>query len=167
MIPRRSFMAMAAAAAIPTRRAKVELLYDTPGHQPNGLQATAEGLWVLDQKDNKAYLLKIDTGAILRSFDTASNAGSGITFDGEALWLSSTYSCRILRVDARTDVTLGDFPSPGTGPVKWVRPRVSARIAPRQPAPAVVPNPVSALPRPTTITGAHALQRRNATLLVS
>jgi len=37
-------------ARIRTRKiAKVETVFDSPGPAPNGLQATREGLWIIDQ----------------------------------------------------------------------------------------------------------------------
>ena len=32
-------------------------LFNCPGPKPNGLQATKDGLWVIDQGNNYAYLL--------------------------------------------------------------------------------------------------------------
>ena len=51
---------------------------------PNGLQATCEGLWVLDQATNRVALVHYDDGHVIRQFDTETDRGSGITFDGEA-----------------------------------------------------------------------------------
>ena len=111
-----------AAKNIPTRYAKVETVFRSPGPHPNGLQATADGLWILDQGDNHAYLVAYDSGKVLRDLKTGSVAGSGITFDGEALWLASTYSSEILRADAaparRSNDTTLPAPewSPGPSP---------------------------------------------------
>src|SRR6476646_7851853 len=116
---RRSFLATAAAAPlataaarldlgrIPTRKAgKVEIVFDSPGPQPNGLQATDEGLWIMDQGDGSmVHLVAYDGGRVLRSFGTETDKSSGITFDGSSLWIGSTYSREIVRVDARTGKT--------------------------------------------------------------
>src|SRR5260370_27004152 len=113
---RRQFLAFAAATPalhaapamslgkIPTRKAgKIEIVFKSPGPQPNGLQATKEGLWIMDQRaGNQAYLVSYEDGKVLRSFETETDKSSGITFDGEALWIGSTYSHEIFRVDART-----------------------------------------------------------------
>ena len=69
---RRNFLALAAAtpllAAVPNRKiGRVEVAYKSPGPHPNGLQATAEGLWVMDQGNNRVYLIHYDDGKILRS----------------------------------------------------------------------------------------------------
>jgi sugar lactone lactonase YvrE len=89
-----------------------EVVFQAPGPHPNGMQATAEGIWILDQQTNLVQLVSY-TGEVLRTLSTASDRGSGVTFDGEALWLASTYSCEILRVDAATGATLASYPAPG------------------------------------------------------
>ncbi len=93
--------------------------FPTPGPQPNGLQATPEGLWVLDQKTNRVALINYRDGKAIREFATESDRGSGITFGGSALWIASTYNRLILKVDPQTGKTLKAFPSPGSGVVKW------------------------------------------------
>ena len=90
---RRYFLGFSAAlAAAPSRMTgKVETVFKSPGQQPNGLQATAEGLWIMDQHDNKAYLVNYNTGKVLRSFLTEADRASGIIFNDRASWL-----CRLL-----------------------------------------------------------------------
>ena len=90
----------------------VEHVFDAPGPHPNGLQAVEEGLWVLDQSINQASLVSY-SGEEIQTLDTASDRGSGITFDGSDLWLASTYSCEILQVDVSTGSTIASFPTPG------------------------------------------------------
>src|SRR5947208_16737548 len=92
-------------AKIPTRKAgKVETVFKSPGPQPNGLQATKDGLWIIDQgPGNKAYLVSYEDGKVLRSFETETDKSSGITFDGEALWIRSNSSREIVRADAMTE----------------------------------------------------------------
>ncbi|NJN82177.1 MAG: hypothetical protein HC802_07800 [Caldilineaceae bacterium] len=90
---------------------QVETVFQAPGPQPNGMQATAEGLWILDQITNQVHLVSY-AGKVLRTLETASNKGSGITDDGDALWLTSTYSREILKIDRNTGETLASFPSP-------------------------------------------------------
>ena len=72
-------------------RVKARLRWYTPGPQPNGLQAVDEGVWVIDQEDLNVYLLDWIEGRMLREFPTATNHSSGITWDGEAVWVASTY----------------------------------------------------------------------------
>src|SRR6476646_4424201 len=122
---RRHFLAFAAAAPavqaapasilgktsldkIPTRKVgKVETVFKSPGPQPNGLQATKDGLWIMDQgASNEAYLVSYEDGKVLRSFETETDKSSGITFDGEALWIGSTYSREIVRCSATTGKAL-------------------------------------------------------------
>ncbi len=64
----------------------------TPGPQPNGLQATPEGLWVIDQEDLNVYLLDWQAGSATKHFPTATYHSSGITWDGENVWVSSTFT---------------------------------------------------------------------------
>ena len=64
---RRNFLALAAsaplAAALPARRVgKPEIVYKSPGPHPNGLQATADGLWIMDQGNNRVYLVRYEDG---------------------------------------------------------------------------------------------------------
>ena len=129
MMKRRTFLAFAAAAPalsappamdlgkIPIRRVgKVETVFKSPGPQPNGLQATKDGLWIMDQgAGNKAYLVSYEDGKVLRSFETETDKSSGITFDGEALWIGSTYSREIIRADAKTGETIEKHFTPGAG----------------------------------------------------
>jgi len=105
---RRNFLTCAAATPMATaaeridsgkirhrKAGKVETAFDSPGHQPNGLQATDEGLWIIDQgAGNKAYRVAYETGRVLRSFETETDKSSGITFDRSWLWIGSTYSAR-------------------------------------------------------------------------
>src|SRR5258708_33787347 len=102
MIQRRHFLAFTAAASaasasppvplmkdltrIPTRKVgKVETVFDSPGPQPNGLQATKDGLWIMDQgAGNKAHLVTYENGKVLRGFQTETDKSTGITFDVEA-----------------------------------------------------------------------------------
>jgi streptogramin lyase len=123
---RREFLSLAAtvpatlsASSIATQQVHPVKVFDSPGPNPNGLQATAEGLWILDQGDNHAYLVSYEDGKVLRDLDTDSDRGSGITFDGQALWIASTYDCKILKVDEKTGKTLASFETPGCGRVKW------------------------------------------------
>ncbi len=119
---RREFVSFAAAAATvsgalrvrPT--GKVEIVFRSPGPHPNGLQATDDGLWIIDQSEgNKAYLVSYENGQVLRSFPTETDRSSGITFDGEALWIGSTYNRQIVRADAHTGKTLAKHFTPGAG----------------------------------------------------
>lgn len=162
---RRDFVAagLAWSAYAASRRVKVETAFKSPGPKPNGLQATDAGLWILDQGDNRAYLVSYEDGKVLRSLDTDSKAGSGITFDGEALWLASTYSREIIRADAKTGKTLAKYPTPGAGVVHW-----TASNGRRSPlAPPAKPAPESTAPAVKQETGAHGLEWKDGKLWIA
>ncbi len=165
-VSRREFLALAAAAPaianLEVRSASVEIAFDTPGPKPNGLQATDEGLWILDQGDNRAYLVDYSSGRLLRQIDTETKAGSGITFDGTALWTASTYSREIIRIDPADGRTLAKHDSPGSGVVAWTQSRRSP-LAPPPPrtAQAAVP------PASRNATGAHGMEWRDGRLWVA
>lgn len=94
---------------------KVEIAFKSPGPQPNGLQATKDGLWIIDQSaGSKAYLVDYADGRVLRSFETDTVRPSGITFDGEALWIGSTFSYENVRCDATTGAVIERRPTPGS-----------------------------------------------------
>src|ERR1700730_16218893 len=104
-------------ARLRTRKTgKVETVFNSPGPAPNGLQATREGLWIIDQgAGNKAWLVTYERGKVLRSFETETDKSSGITFDGEALWIGSTYSREIVRCSAATGKAIERHFTPGAG----------------------------------------------------
>lgn len=161
MINRREFLffSAAAATAASVREVKVETAFKSPGPQPNGLQATKDGLWILDQREDRACLVSYDSGKVLRALDTECRAGSGITFDGEALWLASTYSREIIRADARTGKTLAKYESPGSGVVAWTAGRRSPLAAPATPPPS---NNAT-----RQATGAHGLEWKDDRLWIA
>ncbi len=128
MLKRREFLAVAAVAPalraarvvdsskVRARRVgKVETVFKSPGPKPNGLQATKDGLWIIDQGDNRAYLVSYQDGKPLRSLETEADRASGITFDGQAIWIASTYSREIVRSDAMTGKTIRKYFTPGAG----------------------------------------------------
>ena len=169
MMRRREFLALAAAAPavgpVRTRPAgKVETVFKSPGPKPNGLQATKEGLWILDQGDNRVYLVDYKDGKVLRALQTESDRGSGITFDGEAVWIASTYNRKIIRSDARTGRTLASFDTPGAGVVKWTESRRSPLAPPEPPRPAA---PARKAPEPRQATGAHGMEWRDGKLWIA
>ena len=92
----------------------VERLFDSPGPHPNGMQATEDGLWIIDQHSNEVHLVSFD-GEVKKAFDTDSDRGSGITDTGDTLWLASTYSCEILSANPETGETINTYETPGSG----------------------------------------------------
>jgi len=143
---RREFFGAAAAAAavvpaisaaridvgkIRVRKAgKVEIAFKSPGAQPNGLQATKDGLWIIDQGEGNRAALVTYEGKVLRNFETETEKSSGITYDGEALWIGSTYSREIVRCDARTGKALERHFTPGAGVIYQMAGDPPARSSP-------------------------------------
>jgi hypothetical protein len=178
---RRRFLALAAAApalnAVPARRTgKVEIVFKTPGPHPNGLQATNEGLWIIDQSNNKVYLVSYEDGKVLRELQTEADRASGITFDGEALWLASTYNRLLIRADPKTGKTLSERYTPGAGVIYRMVGDPAQRRSPLSKAPTPAPpkehggtNAASAdrWPSRSPGTGAHGLEWREGKLWVA
>ena len=113
---------------------RAEKVFEAPGPHPNGMQATPEGLWILDQETNQVHLVSYE-GKILKALDTSSDRGSGVTEVGEALWIASTYSREILKADRSTGGTLAAYPTPGasqTGAhgLEWRDGRLWAAVPP-------------------------------------
>jgi hypothetical protein len=155
MIRRRDFLALGAAAptiaavpamaaarsigAAPVRHAgKVEIAFKSPNNsKPNGLQATKDGLWIIDQGEgNSAYLVSYSDGKLLRSFETETDRSSGITYDDGTLWIGSTYNREIVHCDAMTGKTLDKHFTPGAGVIYQMAgdpPSRSSPLAKRDP----------------------------------
>lgn len=94
-------------------RVKARGKWYTPGPQPNGLQAVPEGLWVIDQDDLYVYLLDWRDGSVLKKFPTTTHHSSGITWDGEAIWVASTFEPIELFRYAPDGTELKRLPTPG------------------------------------------------------
>ena len=181
MFNRREWFQFSAAAVATARRrvdpslvrrrmlGEVEVVFKTPaGSAPNGLQATREGLWIIDQAPgNRAYLTSFQ-GKVLRSFETETDKSSGITFDGEALWVASTYSREIVRCSATTGKALDRHFTPGAGVIYKMagdppgRSSPLARARPSAPAPPAATSPTIPLG-----TGAHGLEWKSGKLWVA
>ena len=86
----------------------------TPGQQPNGLQATPDGLWVIDQIDpNDIYLLSFDNGHTLRKIPTRALHASGITVDPAGnIWVASTFGYELICFERETGKELVAYPTP-------------------------------------------------------
>jgi hypothetical protein len=101
---------------------KVEVVFTCPGGSSNGLDCTPEGLWTIDGAGSrtdtpgrcKVYLSSYD-GKLLRELSPEGTGPSGIASDGKTLWIGSTYSREIIRVDAMTGETLEKHFTPGGG----------------------------------------------------
>ena len=113
---------------------KIEKMFDFPGCQPNGMQATEGGIWFLDQVSNQAMLVSYE-GEALKAIDTDSVHGSGITVDGANLWLASTLAPTriaadgpaILKTDPASGKTLSSYPTAGAPGVRGARIRMARR----------------------------------------
>ena len=180
---RRTFLSLAALpavsaaapidpASIRTRKVgKVETVFKSPGPKPNGLQATPDGLWIMDQGDNHVYLVSYEDGRVIRDLPTEADKASGITFDGKALWLASTYSRELIHADAKTGKTIKKYFTPGAGVIYKKTGDAPGRRSPLikdEPAPSG-PAPAREWPwQPNTAgTGAHGMEWRDGKLWVT
>jgi len=141
---------------------------------------------MIDQSDgNRAFLVSYQDGRVLRSFETETDKSSGITSDGHSLWIGSTYSREIVRVDAQTGKTLERHFTPGAGVIYKMTGDPPARSSPlakraepaqtvamQQPAPAA-PNNVGGFQAGDTLgskapgTGAHGHEWRDGYLWIA
>ena len=89
-----------------------------PGRSPNGMQATRDGIWILDQKTNQGsgnLLGRSNKRQSIRRRTVGVDYGYGV-----GAVLASTYNRQILRIDRQTGETLQRFDTPGadvTGPM--------------------------------------------------
>jgi len=110
------------------KNVKDETQFLTPGPQPNGLQAVADGVWVIDQQNQQTYKLSWSDGKVLHQAPTVAAHTSGITWDGFHLWVASTYVPQVLlQVNVATGKEVRRLASPGVetgqGPheLAWIR----------------------------------------------
>ena len=176
MMARRQFLAFMAATPVmgkvPVRDAgRVEVVFKSPGPHPNGLQATQDGLWIIDGDNGRAFLVRYEDGKVLRGFDTDCVNPSGITYDGEAIWMASTYSREIIRADATDGTTMAKHFTPGAGVIYRMPSdaphRQSPLSPPPEPAPSGQPAPAGYDSSPRDGTGAHGLEWRDGKLWVA
>ena len=86
----------------------------TPGPHPNGIQAARDGLGVIDQADNHLYKLAYEDGSVLARLPTETDRSSGVTEGGGFVWVASTYTARIYKLN--TDgTTVEHHDTPGAG----------------------------------------------------
>ncbi|MCP5120541.1 MAG: hypothetical protein GY953_57845, partial [bacterium] len=110
-------------------RKKVELLYKSPEGNPNGLEATPDGLWVGEQITDRAHLLDWETGKSLTSYETQSSNTSGIAAGGGFVWMAANgpgqlrerrptdvkKGGRIVKLDIKTGKHIKNYTTPGGG----------------------------------------------------
>ena len=119
---------------------RIEKLFRAPYGVPNGLQVTAEGLWIADQITDRVALVEIAEPSIygvtrwLREVPSESSNTSGLAYGDGSLWLAAngdgslwrplrdTDAKRgeVLRIDPCTGNTLARFPVPGGGGVHGI-----------------------------------------------
>lgn len=106
--------------------------YPVPDRMPNGLQWTAEGLFVMDQYSDNVYVLG-DEGRVLRTIETPTENGSGITVGGGYLWTASngrtaarpfrstdTHVPWIYKLDLNTGEPVDRYPTPDGGGIHGI-----------------------------------------------
>ena len=92
---------------------KARIVWKTPGPQPNGLQAAPDGLWVMDQVDDRIYKLRYEDGSPLATLPTRAKHSSGITLDTKGgVWVASTFGYELIRYDPASGEVVGAFPTP-------------------------------------------------------
>jgi streptogramin lyase len=97
--------------------ATVKVMFSGPGPQANGLSATADGIWVCDQKDDRIYLVDYE-GRTLTSFATPARNLSGVGFGARAVWgASNRRPAYVFKFDPDTGHCLQviELPTPNEG----------------------------------------------------
>ena len=95
---------------------QAEMKWVHPGPQPNGLQCDSDGLWAIDQGNDHLYKLSYEDGSILEDLNTETSKSSGITKGGGYLWVASTYTAELFKLNL--DGSTADiFDTPGKGAV--------------------------------------------------
>jgi sugar lactone lactonase YvrE len=125
--------AMAAPLVAADRPYRIELLWKTPEGHPNAMESTPEGLWIVEQQSDNAYLLDWKTGKPLHKIATESHNTSGVAYGGGALWLGANGKSlfrerrptdrdggEIVKADPKTGKTLERYPIPDGGGVHGV-----------------------------------------------
>ena len=137
MLTRRALLASFAAAAVYAKegeypvhtRKKVEKIWQSPDGHPNGLEATADGLWLGEQVTDRAYLLDWKTGKPLKKYETQSSNTSGIAAGGGYVWMAANgpgqlrekrptdveKGGRIVKLDIETGEHVQNYPTPNGG----------------------------------------------------
>lgn len=129
---------------MPLKIAQVEKKFQSPGPHPNGIQASTDGLWCIDQGNNRLYRQDFESGDVLFDVQTDTVHSSGITVGGGYVWIASTYESKIAQLDPATGKTVAKYDSPGAGVVAWRQGAADAQV-----------------------TGAHGLEWRDNRLYVA
>jgi hypothetical protein len=107
-------------AKLKTRNvSKFEVIYKTPRGNPNGLALTnnPNEIWIINQaKGSHASLINIETGSLIREFETDSRGDSGICIDDDnVMWLTSTGNRLIVSCSPDDGHTIAKYVAPGAG----------------------------------------------------
>jgi sugar lactone lactonase YvrE len=120
----------------------IKRVFRAPYSVPNGIHATADGLWVVDQITDRVASIawgepnEYGVTQFLRDISTESSNTSGLTYGDGSLWLAANGpgtlwrparptdaekgKGEILRVDPVTGVTQGRWPVPDGGGVHGI-----------------------------------------------
>ena len=82
---------------IPVRKAKTTPLFKSPEGYPNAIAATADGLWIAEQKTDNAHLVDWN-GKVLKTVKTESKNTSGMGVGGGYIWMGANAAPRETRV---------------------------------------------------------------------
>ncbi len=110
-------------------RKGVEVLFQSPDGHPNGLEATADGLWLGEQVTDRAYLLDWETGRPMVKHETQSSNTSGIAAGGGFVFMGANGPAhmrprrphdvvkggRIVKLDAKTGEHIINYQTPDGG----------------------------------------------------
>src|SRR5438270_54778 len=76
------------AQKIPTRKAKTTPLFKSPEGYPNAITATADGLWIGEQRTDNAHLVDWN-GKVLKTVKTESKNTSGMAIGEGFVWMGA------------------------------------------------------------------------------
>ena len=107
-------------------KVKIEKLFRAPYGNPNGLQLTEEGLWIVDQVTDRAALVSMKdedfdddygTRRMLRDIPSESSNTSGMAYGDGSLWLAANGPGKTFRLPRETDSSQGQVlrVDPNTG----------------------------------------------------
>ncbi len=112
---------------------KIEHVFNAPFAKPNGLHATVDGLWAVDQVTERVSKLSYQDGSVLATVETESHNTSGLTYGDDALWLAANGKTpfreprptdfdygRILKVHPTSGATLSVHRMPDDGGVHGI-----------------------------------------------
>ena len=94
--------------------ATIDDMWTTPGPRPNGLQASEDGLWVIDAENSHLYKLDYATGDVMVDVPTETYKSSGLTLGDGEVWVASTHNSRLYRLTERGE-TINFYDPPGIG----------------------------------------------------